>query len=122
MFLETIMLFSVNTLYVVFQLPAYVLCGIIAGQQADVTYRIRRKAGVPASPPAFLPLGAAAGFFLAAILGIIYAVFPQTLMPRFDLAGGSFELSMVLIIVLINPLAGVGLGVIGGILWDRFFS
>jgi len=109
------------------QLLAYVVNGIIAGQQADATRRAYvRYTGKPGervqiSLPNYIMHGALAGLCLTIFAAIVYFVGSSVLaelVPLADLIGFSTPWQFIVV----DAVASISLGAVGGIIFDRMFA
>jgi hypothetical protein len=109
------------------QLVAYILNGMLAGWQADLTrsHQIRqvghRGERVQRNLPEYLMHGALAGLILAILAALMYFasnIVISTFVPLVALVG----MTAPWLLIVVDLVAGTGLGMLGGIVYDRWFS
>jgi len=109
------------------QLLAYLLNGILAGWQADLT-RMKQLRGVghggervQRNLPNFIAQGALAGLVLGLFAGLMYFAgnaIVAYFIPLVALVG--FTAPWLLVVV--DLVSGIGLGMLGGIIYDNWLS
>ncbi|RLC91744.1 MAG: hypothetical protein DRI79_02085 [Chloroflexi bacterium] len=109
------------------QLLAYILNGILAGWQADLTRSVylrqvgHRGERVRRNLPEFIKEGALAGLLLAILAAVMYfagTTAVSSLIPLVTLVG--FTAPWLLVVV--DLVTGTGLGALGGIIYERLLS
>jgi hypothetical protein len=119
--------FSASLICYPVQLLAYVLNGILAGWQADLTRSVylrqvgHRGERVRRNLPEFIKEGALAGLLLAILAAVMYfasTAVVSSLVPLIALVG--FIAPWLLVVV--DLVVSTGLGALGGLLYDRLFS
>lgn len=110
------------------QLSAYVVNGMIAGWQADVTRsKHLRRVGhrgerrVQRNLPEYMKHGALAGLVLAVLAAVIYLA-SNAVLTTFVPLVGLVGLSAPWLLIVVDLVASTGLGMIGGIIFDRLLS
>jgi len=109
------------------QLLAYIVNGILAGWQADLTrFRHLRQVGhrgerVQRNLPEYLTHGALAGVLLALLAALMYLAsnaVVATFVPLVALVG----LTAPWLLIIVDLVAATGLGMLGAVIYDRWLS
>ena len=109
------------------QLLAYIANGLLGGWQADETRRaLVPTVGPPGARvrrnvPNYIAIGAIAGLVLAVLAALVYFLTTSLaveLIPGLALFGFATPWAFVVV----DGVLSIGLGALGGIIWDRLFS
>ena len=109
------------------QLLAYILNGILAGYQADIT-RSKQLRGVGhigervrVNLPNYIVNGALAGLVLAILASLIYLA-SNAVLTTFVPIVAVVGLSAPWLLIIVDIVAGIGLGMVGAWIYDRWLS
>lgn len=103
------------------QLFAYLFTGILAGKLEQDNYRKRKRINPLAPPPNYFIVGALAAVVVVLFAAIVYVAVNAAvvdLVPAGTLVLGE----SIPVLLVVDAVAAIGLGVVGGLIYKRVFA